>query len=117
MIPANVQGNTNIKAYASTFSSGEINATLINTSAVAATVEIKTNNFKSGTRFYWYALEGGNDNGEFSRKVSVNGSGTALNAGGPSDYATIKAKSASTANSIKVTIPAWGAVCLAIDKK
>lgn len=117
MIPTNVTGNANIKAYASTFGSGQINATLINTSALPVTVEIKTNNFKKGNRFYWYSLEGSNDNGEFSRKVSVNGSGTTLAAGGPADYSTIKAKSALTSNGIKVTVPAWGAVCLTIDKK
>ena len=117
LIPTNVSGNINIKAYASTFSSGQINATLINTSGSAVTIELKTNNFKKGNRFYWYSLEGSNDNGEFSRKVAVNGTSTTLAAGGPSDYATIKAKSALTANGIKVIIPAWGAVCMAVDKK
>ncbi|MFT3702564.1 MAG: alpha-L-arabinofuranosidase [Agriterribacter sp.] len=117
MIPTNVKGNVNVKAYASTFSSGQINATLVNTAATATTVEIKTNNFKKGDRFYWYSLEGSNDNGEFSRKVSVNGSGTTLAAGGPSDYTTIKARSATAAGTIKVTVPALGVICLVIDKK
>lgn len=117
MIPANVAGSNSIKAYASSYSSGQVNTTLINTSAVAVTVEIKTKNFNKGTRFYWYSLEGNNDNGEFSRKVAVNGSGTTLAAGGPSDYVTLKAKSAVTTNGIKVIVPALGAVCLVIDKK
>ena len=74
-------------------------------------------NFYSGKRFYWYSLEGSNDNGEFSRKVLVNGSGPTLEAGGPADYATLKARSALTANGIKVTVPARGMVVMAVDKK
>ena len=74
-------------------------------------------NFYSGNPFYWYNLEGSNDNGEFSRKVLVNGSGPAFDAGEPADCATLKARSALTANGIKVTVPAHGAVIMAIDKK
>ncbi len=117
LIPASVQGNAAIKAYASTYSSGQINVTLTNISKSPVTVEIKSTNFNPGNRFYWYSLEGSDDNGEFSRKVSVNGSTTTLAAGGPSDYATLKAKSALTEKGIKVTVPALGAVCMVIDKK
>jgi hypothetical protein len=117
MVPAIVEGNNKIKAYASTYTSGEANVTLINTSAAAITVDIKTKNFNIGKRYYWYTLEGSNDNGEFSRKVLVNGSGTSAVAGGPADYATLKAKSSGTLNGVKVSVPAWGAVCIAIDKK
>lgn len=74
-------------------------------------------NFYSGNRFYWYNLEGSNDNGEFSRKVLVNGSGPAFDAGGPADYAMLKARSALTADGVKVTVPTRGAVIMAIDKK
>lgn len=117
MVPSSVTGNNNIKAYASTFSSGEINTTLINTGATPQTVELKWKNFKAGNRFYWYSLEGENDNGAFSRKVKINDSGTTLEAGGPEDYIAIKARSASTTNGVKVSIPAYGAVMLVIDKK
>lgn len=117
LVPVDVQGNSGIKAYASTYSSGEINVTLVNISAAPLTVEIKIKNFNPGNRFYWYSLEGGNDNGTFSRKVSVNGNGTTLDAGGPDNYATIKARSAVITNGIKLTVPAHGAVISAIDKK
>jgi hypothetical protein len=117
LVPAGIQGSSNLKAYASTFSSGQINATLVNTGTTPLSVEIKWKNFNAGNRFYWYTLEGGNDNGEFSRKVSVNGSSTTLEAGGPEDYVSVKARAASTANGVKVTVPARGAVILAIDKK
>ncbi len=106
-----------LKSYASTYNSGQINVTLVNTSAIAQNVEIKTKNFNAGNRYYWYSLEGSNDNGDFSRKVLVNGSGPKGIAGGPSDYATLKAQSALTDKGIKVTVPAWGSVCLVVDKR
>jgi hypothetical protein len=108
---------SNIKSYASTFTSGQVGVALVNISGSPENVEVKMQNFYSGNRFYWYTLEGSNDNGEFSRKVLVNGSGPALDAGGPADYATLKARSALTANGIKVTVPPRGMVVLAVDKK
>jgi hypothetical protein len=74
-------------------------------------------NIYSGKRFYWYSLEGSTDNGEFSRKVLINGSGPALESGGPADYATLKARSALTVNGSKVTVPARGIIVVAVDKK
>ena len=122
LVSSNVVSNANnlassIKAYASTYSSGEINVTLLNASATPQNVEIKTKNFNAGSRYYWYSLEGSNDNGEFSRKVIVNGSGPKGVAGGPSDYASIKALSSLTTKGIKVTVPAWGSVCLLVEKR
>lgn len=122
LVSSNVVATANniassIKAYASTYSSGEVNVTLVNTSAIPQNVEIKTKNFNAGSRYYWYSLEGSNDNGEFSRKVLVNGSGPKGAAGGPSDYASLKALSAQTNKGIKVAVPAWGSVCLVVDKK
>lgn len=110
-------GSSTLYAYASTYTSGQLNVTLINTTGSALNVAVKTRNFRTGNRFYWYSLEGSNDNGEFSRKVLVNGSGPAGVAGGPSDYATLKAFSANTTDGVKVKVPALGAVILTIDKK
>ena len=45
------------------------------------------------------------------------GRGPAFDTAGPADYATLKARSALTANGIKVTAPARGAVIMAIVKK
>ena len=47
----------------------------------------------------------------------MNGNSTTLEAGGPENYTSIKAMSASTTNGVKVTVPAHGVVVLAIDKK
>ena len=116
-IPATVKNTSAIIPYASIYSSGQVNITLINTSASPVTTEVKINNFNTGNRFYWYRLEGSNDNGEFSGKVLVNGGGPALAAGGPADYATLKAYSATTLNGIKIIVPPLGAVCMVADKK
>jgi len=117
LVDASVAGNNNVKAYASTYTSGQGSVALLNTSATAQDVQIKFKNYRMGDRFYWYSLEGSNDNGEFSRKVSVNGSGPTAVAGGPIDYITLKARSALTSKGIKLTVPAWSAVFVMVDSK
>lgn len=112
-----VSGNNTLKTYASSFTSGETGVTLVNTSTGPQAVEVKIKNFKKGAKYYWYSLEGDNDNGEFSRKVIVNGKAPAGVAGGPSDYATLNAFSADTQNGIKVTVPGRGAVMLVVEGK
>lgn len=106
---------SNLKSYAATYSSGQTSIHIVNMGAVAQSVQVRIRNFRMGSRFYWYCLEGSHDNGYFSRKVLVNGKGPAGIAGGPSDYATLKAHSATTAGGVKVTVPSLGAVCLVVD--
>jgi hypothetical protein len=110
-------GSTSVRAYASTYSSGKVNVNLINLTASPQTVTVKLKNFRAGEKFYWYSLEGGDDNGEFSRKVLVNKAGPAGMAGGPADYATLKARSAPTAQGIRLTVPPRGMVTAVIDQK
>lgn len=109
--------STDIISYASSFSSGETGVTLINKSASEKTVEVKVQNFRKGNKYYWYTLTGGGDNGEFSRKTLVNGTGPTGAAGGPANYKTINPNAVSAANAIRVTVPARSAVFMAIDKK
>ena len=143
LLEAHIQGDTSLRAYASSFSSGELGTALVNTATTPVTVTIGTRHFKPGARFYWYSLRGGDDNGDFSAKVFVNGQGPAspsgggatassptspangaspatgpvpASAGGPADYATMKANAAPTAGGIRVTVPARGAVFLVIGK-
>lgn len=117
LVPATVTGNVAIRAYASTYSSGQANCAIINTSGADITVEIKGKNFNIGDRYYYYSLKGADDNGEFSRKVLVNGNGPTAEAGGPANYASLKPLSANTLNGLKLVIPARGAIIMAIDKK
>ncbi|HYD53604.1 MAG TPA: hypothetical protein VEA99_13295 [Gemmatimonadaceae bacterium] len=116
MIPT-TSTSGNVRAYASTYSSGQVAVAIVNTGAAAQAVELTFRNFARGNRLYWYALEGGTDNGEFSRKVSVNGATTSGVAGGPDGYASIKARSALTAGGTRVTVPGRGAVFVMIDRR
>jgi len=115
LIAAHVTGDTGIRAYASAFSSGELSTALVNTGTTPSIVTIDTRDFKPRHNYYWYSLQGGDDNGEFSGKVFVNGKGPAGSVGGPEDYATLKANAASVKPHIRVTVPARGAVFLVID--
>lgn len=116
LIPSSVSGNASLKTYATSYSSGEVNLTVVNTSGSAQSAELKFTNFLPGGRYFWYSLEGGTDSGEFTGKTMVNGVGTLLGAGGPASYQAIKAYSAQTEKGIKVTIPARGAIFMVIQK-
>jgi alpha-L-arabinofuranosidase len=117
MVASSISNTTDIETYASSFTSGEVGVTLVNKSANFMSVEIKVQNFRKGSRYYWYTLTGGNDNGEFSRKVFVNGKGSVYASGGPAGYTTLSAFSAMTANGIRVLISGRSVICLAIDKQ
>ncbi len=114
LVNATVTGSSAINVYASSYSSGETGAIMINTGATSHNVAINIKNFKPGQRYYWYVLTGGADGGAFSRKVLVNGIGNNLESGGPLNYTTLKAYSAATVNGIKVTVPALSAVYLVV---
>lgn len=117
MVNSTIDGGNSIRCYASTYSSGQASVALVNMTGKAQVVQINFKNFRMGNRFYWYSLAGGNDNGDFSRKVFVNGIGPTGIAGGPSNFTEINAYGASTENGIKVTLPSWGAVFLMVDTK
>ncbi|WP_121356258.1 alpha-L-arabinofuranosidase [Flavisolibacter nicotianae] len=110
-------GGTGLLAYASSFTSGEKGVILVNKDKTAKLVQVGLDNAKPGSRFYWYTLAGGTDNGEFSRKVYVNNMGPSEPSGGPAtEYTTIKPYSASTSGGIKVALPARSVVYMVIDK-
>lgn len=116
MLKSSVSDSSDVLSFASSFSSGEKGVILINKGTTSQNVNI-TSNATAGNRFYFYTLTGGTDNGEFSRKVFVNGNGTDAISGGPSNYASLKAYSAETKNGIKVALLPRSVVYLVIDKK
>jgi hypothetical protein len=116
-ISSGVANNTNVESYASSYTSGEVAVTLVNKSDATQAMEIKVQNFNAGNRYYWYTLTGGNDNGEFSRKVFVNGRGPSGASGGPDNYTSVKAYSATTQNGIKITLPPKSVAYIMINKK
>ncbi|MFZ6012678.1 MAG: T9SS type A sorting domain-containing protein [Bacteroidota bacterium] len=103
MVNASVSGSNDIVAYASTFESGEAGVVIVNKGTTEQIVSIDLQNYGYGERFYWYNLTGGNDNGEFSLKVSVNGLGTNFPSGGPANVKDIKARSALVGGGVKIT--------------
>jgi len=105
-------------AYSSTFAgSSNIASVLVNTGTVDKVVDLNINHFQMGANFYFYTLQGGTDNGEFSAKVSVNGVGPSGVIGGPLNYSSIAANStARTGNNLSVYCPARSIVCVAVDK-
>jgi len=108
---------TNVSVYASQFTSGEAGIVLVNKGNTDIVVELTLKNFKPGSRYYTYTLTGGTDNGLFSRKVFVNGLTTTTEGGGPENYESIKAKSSAINGNIKINIPKYGVVHLAVEKK
>jgi hypothetical protein len=115
-LKSSVSGSNDIFSFASSFSSGEKAVILVNKGTAAQNVTI-TSNATVGKRFYYYRLTGGTDNGEFSRKVFVNGKGPDIISGGPSSYATLEAYSSETKNGIKVALLPRSVVYVVIDKK
>ena len=85
------------------------------TQPVSSPTTIK--NFKKGNNFYWYLLTGGGDNGEFSRKTLVNGTGPSIASGGPANYKTLAPYSATTVNGIKLFLPGRSTVFIVVEKK
>lgn len=109
--------DTSVISYASTFSSGEISAVLVNKGNLQKKVQLKFKNFNAGSRYYWYTLSGGEGVSGFGRKVLVNDNGPAGTAGGPQNYDAVKANAAGTQGGIKVALPPMSVVYVVIDKK
>jgi hypothetical protein len=78
-------------------------------------VKLETEGFSVG-RYYWYTLTGSNDNGEFSRKVLVNGMGPSGIAGGPLNYESIRANAAIGQGNVTIEVPARSAVYILLEK-
>jgi len=109
--------SSDIVSYGSSYSSGEAGVILVNKASGNHVVVVNFKNFAAGSTYYYYTLNGGTDNPPFSHQVFVNGTGPTGDSGGPSNYASISAKSTSTAGGIVVTVPALGVVYLVVDKK
>ncbi len=115
LVQSTVTGSTDVISYASKFSSGQSGIVLVNKGASEQVVSLKINNFKVGGRYYYYLLTGGTDNGDFSRKVYVNGISSINNGGGPSNYDVIKPFSSSLTGDIKLTMPKLSTIFMVVE--
>jgi hypothetical protein len=109
--------NSDLTTYSSTFTSGQAGTTIVNSGSLAHIVSVDFQHFPAGSKYYWYVLTGGTDNGNFSSQVYVNGTGPSSATGGPLGYATLKAYSAALSGTIKITVPPLSVVFLMADKK
>lgn len=88
MVASSVNGSSDILCYASSFTSNASGVVIINKSANTHKVSVNLQHYPVGNYYYWYTLTGGTDNGNFSRKVFVNGNGPSGVSGGPANYTT-----------------------------
>jgi hypothetical protein len=109
--------NSDLTAYASTFSSGHATAVIINTGTENHVAAIDFQHFPAGAKYHWYILTGGTDNAPFSSQVYVNGIGPATPTGGPLNYSTIKPYGAALNGEIKIAVPAMSVIYLVADSK
>ena len=117
LISTTLTGSSDLSVYASSFSSGQVGLVIVNRSTSSLDPTISFKNFTPGNRAYWYTLTGGADNGEFSRKVIVNGSGPTQAAGGPENYFDIKTYSSTLSSNMRVTVPGRGVIYMVVEKK
>lgn len=115
MVNSTVVGDTNIVVYPSLFNSGQAAAVVVNKGRFRQTVRVNLQNFKSGSRYYAYTLNGGTDNGDFSLKTYVNGYAPTYVNGGPVNYEQIKARSSVIDNEIRISCPALSVTYLMVD--
>lgn len=117
LIEATKDANGNYEVYASSFSDGKVGLAFVNKAKTPINIKIKLNNFITGKKMYWYNLVGDTDNGEFSRKVIINGNSPKLEAGGPTNYAFLKPFAAETTKGTNVALPARSSVFVVIEKQ
>ncbi|MBB6112908.1 hypothetical protein SAMN05421821_12428 [Mucilaginibacter lappiensis] len=115
MVSSTVQTSNDVLSYASSFNSGAAGLVIVNKGSATQTVGVNIKNFAAGSRYYYYTFTGGKDNGEFSRKVYINGNGPTGAAGGPANFLTLGARSAAISGGIKISAPPSSVVFLIAD--
>jgi hypothetical protein len=115
LVNTTVSGS-DLLAYGSTFSSGQKAVTIVNKSTTNRIATIQLKNATPGAKYYYYTLTGGTDNGQFSRKVVVNGKTSTEASGGPADYKTLQAHASPAQGGIRVSAPARSVVYVVVDK-
>ena len=117
LVSATSSNSSAVEAYGSSWSSGEAGVILVNKGNGSRVAQVNFKNFAAGDKYYYYTLNGGTDNAPYSHKVYVNNVGPSGNSGGPTSFKTIAASSASVSGGIVVSLPAYSAVFLVVEKK
>ncbi len=101
-----VSGSDDILTYASVFNSGEIGIILVNMGSTDQTIGLDLENINYGDRYYYYSLEGGTDDEDYSKYVYVNGAGPEDTRWGPiENLENINARSDTLAYPVKIYSP------------
>ncbi|TVR71276.1 MAG: T9SS C-terminal target domain-containing protein [Marinilabiliales bacterium] len=116
MVHLAVEGNADVVGYASRFHSGQSGIVLVNKGTAGQVVTINMENFNAGDRYYYYLLTGGNDNGDFSRKVYVNGLTTSYDGGGPDNYSEIIPYGTTIEGDIRLELPGRGTLFVIVEQ-
>jgi GH35 family endo-1,4-beta-xylanase len=116
MVHSGVQGSTSVVSYASRFNSGQTGIVLVNKGTAGQVVTMNMENFSTGDRYYYYVLTGGDDNGDFSRKVYVNGLTTSYDGGGPDNYTEIMPYGTAIEGDIRLELPGRGTLFVLIEQ-
>ncbi|GAA4327151.1 alpha-L-arabinofuranosidase [Mucilaginibacter gynuensis] len=117
MVASTISTGSDVISYASSFTSGQAGVILVNKGTASQVVAINIKNFAPGTKYYYYTLIGGTDNGEFSRKVYINGNGPVGASGGPENYTKLVANAAAISGGIKISAPPRSVIFLIADGK
>jgi len=116
MMASKTTGDTNVVVYVSGFDSGEAGIVLVNKGSENQVIQIQFKDFQAGPRCYWVTLTGGKGNGDFSRRVRINGAGPELPAGGP-DLESIRAFSVNINETIVLDLPGYGTIFALVEGK
>ena len=118
MVGSTVTGtkSNTIITYASSFSSGQCGVVIVNKGTGRQAVSVRLKNSTKANSYYRYVLSGGTDNGDFSRKVYVNGIGPTGTGGGPDTYASLKAWGTPVTGEIKLECPGLSVTYLLVTK-
>jgi len=112
MVKSEVSGSSDIITYASRFDSGETGLIIVNKGEKPQIVNINI----EGSRFYFYSLSGGTDNGNFSQSVFINGNAPSFKSGGPIlNLKDLKAFSSKIDDEIKIESPAYSVQFILIE--
>jgi hypothetical protein len=110
-----VAGSSDILAYASTFSSGQAAAVIVNKGDAEKVIKLAIQNFTAGDHYYLYSLTGGTGE-QYAQTVKVNGIGPTGAAFGPAEgLGNIPAQSYMTGDEIRIVSPARSVQYLLIE--
>lgn len=117
MVSSTVSADTTVLCYASSFTSGESGIVLVNKGDAAKRVSVTIKNFRAGTNYYWYTLNGGTDNAPFSQQVYINDVAPTGSTGGALNYASVKANATALSNGIHLSLPSYSATFVVAENK